>query len=67
MLCSVLFQKGIPYIREIEDGIRSWMTEHEYESVEQLRGSMSQKNCADPAAFERAQYMRALLSYKPSW
>jgi len=67
MLCSVLFQKGIPYIREIENGIRSWMTEHEYESVEQLRGSMSQKNCADPAAFERAQYMRALLSYKPAW
>ena len=40
--------------------MREWMEEHEYESVEQLKGSMSQKNCPDPSAFERAQYMRAL-------
>jgi dihydroorotate dehydrogenase (fumarate) len=42
------------------------MEEHEYESVQQMRGSMSQKNCADPKAFERAQYMRAIKSYVPA-
>ena len=38
----------------------AWMEEHEYESVTQLKGSLSQMNCADPSAFERAQYMKAL-------
>jgi dihydroorotate dehydrogenase (fumarate) len=38
------------------------MEKHEFESVRQLKGSMSQKNCADPSAFERAHYMRALTS-----
>lgn len=38
----------------------TWMREHEYESVEQLKGSLSHRNCPDPAAFERAQYMRAV-------
>ncbi len=41
------------------------MEEHEYESVEQMQGSMSQLNVADPAAFERANYMRALGSFTP--
>ena len=61
MLCSVLLRRGIEHIRVIEREMREWMEEHEYESVEQLKGSMSQKNCPDPSAFERAQYMRALL------
>jgi dihydroorotate dehydrogenase (fumarate) len=39
-----------------------WMEEHDYESVRQMQGSMSQKYCSDPNAFERAQYMRAVLS-----
>ncbi len=66
MLCSALLSNGIEYIREVESGICQWMFEHDYESVQQLQGSMSQKYCSDPAAFERAQYMRALLSYKPA-
>ena len=37
-----------------------WMEEHEYTSVLQMKGSLSQRNCADPAAFERAQYLRAV-------
>ena len=49
----------------VEHDIRTWLEEHDYESVEQLKGSMSQKNCPDPAAFERAQYMRAVSSYRP--
>jgi dihydroorotate dehydrogenase (fumarate) len=63
MLCSVLLRRGIEHIRVIERGMREWMEEHEYESVDQLKGSMSQKNCPDPSAFERAQYMRALTTY----
>jgi dihydroorotate dehydrogenase (fumarate) len=65
MLCSILLRNGIKHIRVIEQGVRKWMEEHEYESVKQMQGSMSQKNCEDPSAFERAQYMRGLLTYKP--
>jgi dihydroorotate dehydrogenase (fumarate) len=63
MLCSVLLRRGISHIRVIEQEMREWMEQHEYESVEQIKGSMSQMNCQDPAAFERAQYMRALATY----
>jgi dihydroorotate dehydrogenase (fumarate) len=59
-LCSVLLRHGIERLRLIEDEMAAWMREHEYESVEQLKGSLSHKNCPDPAAFERAQYMRAV-------
>jgi dihydroorotate dehydrogenase (fumarate) len=60
MLCSVLLRRGIPHLAVVEREMREWMEEHEYESVEQLRGSMSQDNCPDPSAFERAHYMRAI-------
>jgi dihydroorotate dehydrogenase (fumarate) len=63
MLCSVLLRRGIDHIRVLEREMREWMEQHEYESVEQLKGSMSQMNCPDPEAFERAQYMRALATY----
>ncbi len=66
MLCSVLLNQGIGIIREIETDMADWLSEHDYQSVRQLQGSMSQKYCADPAAFERAQYMRTILSYKPA-
>ncbi len=65
MLCSVLLAKGLKVIREIEKEMCEWLVEHDYQSVRQLQGSMSQKNCADPAAFERAQYMRAIMLQKP--
>jgi dihydroorotate dehydrogenase (fumarate) len=65
MLCSVLLRQGIDHIRVIEQNLREWMEAHEYVSVKQMQGSMSQKHCADPSAFERAQYMKALQSYKP--
>jgi dihydroorotate dehydrogenase (fumarate) len=66
MLCSVLFRRGIDHIKIIERDLIDWLTEHEYESVRQLQGSMSQKHCANPSDFERAQYVRALHSYKPA-
>jgi len=65
MLCSVLFRQGIDQIRVIEHGMREWMEAHEYESVRQMQGSMSQKHCHDPSAFERAQYMRAITTHRP--
>ena len=63
MLCSTIIRHGIPQIAMIERDLVDWLQEHEYESVNQLRGSLSQKNCPEPAAFERAQYMKALTSY----
>jgi len=63
MLCSVLLRNGTNYLPIIEQGLRQWMEEHEYESVDQMRGSMSQLRCSDPSAFERAQYMRAVKDF----
>ena len=63
MLCSVLIRHGVQQISVIERDLTAWMEEHEYVSVQQLRGSLSQKNCSDPSAFERAHYMRAISSY----
>ncbi len=65
MLCSVLLRHGIYHLRILEQELRRWMEEHEYISVQQMQGSMSQKNCPDPGAYERAQYMKAITSYKP--
>jgi dihydroorotate dehydrogenase (fumarate) len=63
MLCSTIIRHGIPQIAIIERDLESWLIEHEYESVSQLKGSLSQEKCAEPAAFERAQYMKALTGY----
>ncbi|MEJ2246241.1 MAG: dihydroorotate dehydrogenase-like protein, partial [Acidobacteriota bacterium] len=64
MLCSVLLKNGLDSIRKIETDMSNWLSEHDYESVRQLLGSMSQKNCSDPSAFERAHYMKAVMSHK---
>jgi len=60
MLCSTLLRNGIGRLTIVEQGVRQWMEDHEYESVKQMQGSMSQIKCPDPGAFERAQYMRAV-------
>lgn len=65
MVASAALARGPAVVEDIVGGIRAWMTEREYESVEQLKGSMSQASCPDPAAFERGNYMRALVSYAP--
>lgn len=62
-VCSVLLRRGIGELKTILKDLQSWMEEKEYESVRQMKGSMSQKSAADPAAFERANYMKALSSY----
>jgi dihydroorotate dehydrogenase (fumarate) len=63
MLCSALIRHGVRQMGVIERDMVAWMEEHEYESVTQLKGSLSQKNCADPSAFERAQYMKAISQF----
>ncbi len=60
MMCSSLMRHGINHLRYVERELRDWMEAHEYESVAQMQGSMSQIRCPDPGAFERAQYMRAV-------
>jgi len=62
-LCSVLMRHGVKQIAVVEGEMLTWMEQHEYESVQQLKGSLSQKNCDDPSAYERAQYMRAISSF----
>jgi dihydroorotate dehydrogenase (fumarate) len=64
MLCSSILKYGINHISHIESEIVKWLTEKEYESVQQMIGSMSQMKSAEPSSFERAQYMKALSSYK---
>lgn len=63
MLCSALLRHGAAHVGTIERDLIAWMEQHEYESVKQLKGSLSQKNCEHPGFFERAQYMRALTTY----
>ena len=64
MMCSALLKHGPGKIKEVLAELTKWMEEHEYESVAQMKGSMSQKSAADPSSFERANYMKALNSYK---
>jgi len=63
MMTSALLLRGIPYLRQIEQDVIRWMTDHEYESVRQMRGSMSVDSVAEPAAFHRANYLKVLGSY----
>lgn len=65
MMTSVLLASGIDYLPGLLRDVETWMLEHEYESIAQMRGSMSSKNIAHPAAFERANYAQVLRSYEP--
>jgi len=63
MLASSLLTRGPAHIGTLVRGVEAWMREREYESVEQMKGSLSQQSCAEPDAFERANYMKTLKSY----
>ena len=65
MMASELLAHGVERLTAIEADMVRWMEEHEYTSVAQMQGSMSQKNVASPAAFERANYMHVLQSWRP--
>jgi len=62
-LCSVLLQHGTGRLAEILAEMEQWLAEHEYESVNQLKGSVSQQHAIDPSAYERANYVQVLDSY----
>lgn len=63
MLCAALLKDGAQVVNRMLAGITKWMEDHEYSGVHQMQGSMNQHACADPAAFERANYLQALHSY----
>ncbi len=66
MTTSALLKHGIGHIEAMQKQIVDWMEAHEYDSIEMMQGSMSQRSVGDPAAFERANYMRILTEYTPS-
>ena len=64
MLASTLLKYGIDHATELLQGLQGWMDENEYESIAQMRGSMSQKSVGKPGEFERANYMKVLSSFE---
>lgn len=66
MMTSEVLKNGVGRFNEIVSAMQEWMETHEYESVEQMRGSMSQQNVAQPDAFVRANYMKVLQSWRPA-
>jgi len=64
MMASELLRHGVGRLTEVLRAVEAWMEENEYVSVNQMIGSLSRTNVADPAAFERANYMKMLASYR---
>lgn len=63
MMTSALLRDGIEHVRVVLDQITQWMEEHEYESIQQMRGSMSHRSVPNPGALQRLNYVRVLSSY----
>jgi dihydroorotate dehydrogenase (fumarate) len=63
MMASALLRNGPEHVRTVEEGVRRWLIEHEYESVQQMQGSMSALHYGDRKDFERAQYIHALNTF----
>lgn len=67
MMASALLRHGPEQFTTVLDGLTAWLLQNDYESVAQARGSLSQRAVSDPSTFERANYMKTLQSYVPSW
>ncbi len=67
MTTSALLKNGVDYLGTLRTGLQTWMEMNQYQSVTQMKGSMSQQNVADPTAFERANYIKTLESYKSDY
>ena len=65
-LCSVLLKKGPQHIQQLLSELADWLEQHEYESIQQLKGSLSQQHAINPADYERANYIEVLDSYTSS-
>jgi dihydroorotate dehydrogenase (fumarate) len=63
MVVSTLYKHGVGQVEKILDEFQSLVEEKEYDSVEQFKGAMSLEKCADPGAFARGNYMKALISF----
>jgi len=63
MTTSALIESGVGVLRSMLSGVEGWMEKERYQSVRQMQGSMSQQNVANPAAYNRANYMKVLSSY----
>jgi dihydroorotate dehydrogenase (fumarate) len=67
MTTSAMLQQGIGFLTTLVDGLQAWMDAMQYDSVAQLKGSMSQANSLNPGAFERANYIKILENYKAQY
>jgi dihydroorotate dehydrogenase (fumarate) len=67
MVASVLLKHSPEHLATVVSGVRSWLENREYTSVEQAKGSLSQESSPDPSAFERSNYMKTLVSYSSDW
>ncbi|HUO45312.1 MAG TPA: dihydroorotate dehydrogenase-like protein [Acidimicrobiia bacterium] len=67
MMASALLRHGPERLTATINGLREWLQEHQYLSVEQAKGSLSQQSVSDPVAFERSNYMKTLISYTAEW
>jgi dihydroorotate dehydrogenase (fumarate) len=63
-MVSAIYQQGPEALTKVLQGMHQWMNEHEYDSLLQMRGSMSSRKCPDPKALQRAQYMRVLAGWR---
>lgn len=63
MMTSALLKNGIGHLAKVRSDLLAWMEEHEYTSIREMQGSMSYRSVAEPAAFERGNYMKVLSSY----
>ena len=63
MMASALFRHGPEHVGVVLDGLAAWLDEHDYASIEQMKGSVSQRNVSDPVAFARSNYMQMLVKY----
>jgi dihydroorotate dehydrogenase (fumarate) len=67
MVTSALLRRGPDFTASLLHGLRTWLEENEYDSVEQLKGSMSRRKSGNPGAYERANYVKTLISYTGPW
>jgi dihydroorotate dehydrogenase (fumarate) len=65
MVCSALYRYGTGHVGTLLEGVEKWMEEHGYASVAEMKGTLSQKSVAEPAAYERANYMKTIHSFRP--
>ena len=67
MVASALLRGGVDCLRSMLEDLATWLEDHEYQSVAQAHGSLSYGSVPDPGVYERANYMKTLTSYVPTW